>query len=201
MQISGVSLALTWPRRLCLLRVLLGTTATVTSFPLSKLTHLLWLACLFTAHVEVGLPSSPVEFSSHRHFYKVSRSWLLGMCRGSCLLPPACCKGFPSPPLVLRAPHPLCYVSFCCCLLFSFFLFFLCGGQSFQGLIWPRVVYGSTVYRLAHPVVCFSRAGRSWRLVVQEPSWFLHLTWTGDAMPRLVVWQCWSFASSWWFFL
>jgi hypothetical protein len=36
MQISGVSLALTWPLRLCLLRVLLDATATVTSFPLSK---------------------------------------------------------------------------------------------------------------------------------------------------------------------
>jgi hypothetical protein len=36
MQISGVSLALTWPLRLCLLRVLLGATATATSFPLSK---------------------------------------------------------------------------------------------------------------------------------------------------------------------
>jgi hypothetical protein len=31
-----VSLALTWPRRPCLLRVLLGTTVTVTSFSLSK---------------------------------------------------------------------------------------------------------------------------------------------------------------------
>jgi hypothetical protein len=27
---------------------------------------------------EVGLPPSPVEFSSHCHFYKLSRSWLLG---------------------------------------------------------------------------------------------------------------------------
>jgi hypothetical protein len=36
MQISGVSLALTWPLRLCLLRVLLGVTTTATSFPLSK---------------------------------------------------------------------------------------------------------------------------------------------------------------------
>jgi hypothetical protein len=36
MQISGVSLTLTWPHRLCLLRVLLGSTTTATSFPLSK---------------------------------------------------------------------------------------------------------------------------------------------------------------------
>jgi hypothetical protein len=34
------------------------------------------------------------------------------------------CEGFPSPPLALRAPHPLCYMSFCCyCLLFSFSFF------------------------------------------------------------------------------
>jgi hypothetical protein len=32
MQISGVSLTLTWPLRLCLFRVLLGMTTTVTSF-------------------------------------------------------------------------------------------------------------------------------------------------------------------------
>jgi hypothetical protein len=36
MQISGVSLTLIWPHRLCLLRVPLGSTATATSFPLSK---------------------------------------------------------------------------------------------------------------------------------------------------------------------
>jgi hypothetical protein len=29
---------------------------------------------------EVGLPSSPVEFSSLRHSHKLSRSWLLGAC-------------------------------------------------------------------------------------------------------------------------
>jgi hypothetical protein len=39
MQISGVSLALTWPCRLCLLRVLLCATTTATSFPLSKHTR------------------------------------------------------------------------------------------------------------------------------------------------------------------
>jgi hypothetical protein len=38
----------------------------------------------------VGLPQSPVEFSFHRHFYKLSRSWLLGMCCCSCLVWPAC---------------------------------------------------------------------------------------------------------------
>jgi hypothetical protein len=38
---------------------------------------------------EVGLPPSPVEFSSHCRFYKLSRSWLLitGWCCCSCQLP------------------------------------------------------------------------------------------------------------------
>jgi hypothetical protein len=34
----------------------------------------------------VGLPPSPVEFSSHDHFYKLSCSRLLGACCCSCLL-------------------------------------------------------------------------------------------------------------------
>jgi hypothetical protein len=38
----------------------------------------------------VGLPSSPVEVSSHCRFYKLSRSWLLCMFRRSCLLQPVC---------------------------------------------------------------------------------------------------------------
>jgi hypothetical protein len=39
---------------------------------------------------EVGLPPSPVEFSSHCHFFKLSLFWLLGGCCSSCLLQPAC---------------------------------------------------------------------------------------------------------------
>jgi hypothetical protein len=80
MQISGVSLALIWPPRLCLLKSSPVRDATATNFPLSKHTgggdtaafsgwcvylQLMW---------KVGLPSSPVEFSSHCHFYKLSRS-------------------------------------------------------------------------------------------------------------------------------
>jgi hypothetical protein len=72
-------------------------TATVTSFPLSKHTgggratptffsQLVYLQFTW----EVGLPPSPVEFSSHSHFYKLSCSWLLGVCRCSCHLQLAC---------------------------------------------------------------------------------------------------------------
>jgi hypothetical protein len=80
---------------------------------------------------------------------------------------------------------------------FGFFsLFSLGGGQSVQG-----VVCGSTTCHLVHPVVCFSCASKSWRLAAWEPPWFLCLLWSRDAMHGLGVWRCWTFASSWWFFL
>jgi hypothetical protein len=127
------------------LGVLLGATTTATSFPLSKLTgggdtasalsgwrvylQLMW---------EVGLPPSPVEFSSLCHFYKLSRSWLLGVCCRSCLLQLAC-EGFPIPPLLCSGRPALFAMCLFCCysLLFSFFsLFSLGGGWSVQGLCW-----------------------------------------------------------------
>jgi hypothetical protein len=87
----------TAPCRLCLLRILQGTISTVTSFSLSKHTGGGDTTSAFSSqHVylqfmwEVSLPLSPVEFSSHRHFYKLSCSWFLGVCRHSCLLGPAC---------------------------------------------------------------------------------------------------------------
>jgi hypothetical protein len=68
------------------------------------------------------------------------------------------------------------FFSAACLFRLVFSLFSLGGGQSVQGamLIWPRVVCGSTVYCLAHLVVCFSQS-RSWRLEAQEPFWFLCL--------------------------
>jgi hypothetical protein len=68
-------------------------------------------------------------------------------------------------------------------------------------LIWPRVVCQSTVCHLAHLVDCvLPKQSGSWCLVVQELSWFLHLTWSGDAMWGLGMWRSRCFAS-WWFFL
>jgi hypothetical protein len=67
-------------------------------------------------------------------------------------------EGFPSPTLVLRAPHPLRNVSLLFFLLITQFLFFSwVAVQSVQGamLIWPRVVCGSTTYHLAHLVRVF----------------------------------------------
>jgi hypothetical protein len=78
-----VSLALTWPCRHCVLRVFLSTSAT--SFPLSKHTGegdtaptFLGLCVYLQFMWEVSLHPSPVQFSSHHHFYKLSCSWLLG---------------------------------------------------------------------------------------------------------------------------
>jgi hypothetical protein len=100
-------------------------------------------------------------------------------------------EGLPSPSFRC-AGHPALFTTcpFCCyCLLFSlaFFLFSLGGGQSVQGamLVWPRVVCGSTMCHFAHLVACFSQASRSCHLAAWEPSWFLHLPWSGDAMHRL----------------
>jgi hypothetical protein len=144
-----------------------------TSFPLSKHTGGGDTAPTFSGqHVylqfmwEVGLPPSPVEFSSHHCFYKLSHSWLLGVCRCSCLLGPVCLFTVPwgiapPPASVLRTPCPLCYVSVLLLFIIQVFFFFLGGGQSVQGamLIWPRVVCGSTTCRLAHLVVCVFPSG------------------------------------------
>jgi hypothetical protein len=80
---------------------------------------------------EVGLPPSPVEFSSHCCFFKLSHSWLLGTCHSSHPLQPglACLFTVPGgillpPSLALRAPHPLCNVSLLFLLLITQFLFF-----------------------------------------------------------------------------
>jgi hypothetical protein len=78
MQISGVSLTLTWPCRFVYSEFSCAP-APATSFPLSKHTgggdtapafSGLRVCLQFTW--EVGLPPSPVEFSSHCRFYKLS---------------------------------------------------------------------------------------------------------------------------------
>jgi hypothetical protein len=175
LKISGMSLTLTLPHRLCLFRVLLGA---FTSFPLSKHTGGGGATPIFSGQLVylqftwgVSLPPSPVEFSSLRHFYKLSYSWLLGGCHHSCLLPsPANVFIYSSmrdcspQSSVLRVPHPLCYMSFVVVVVYSvcfLFLFSLHGSQSVQGamLTWPRVVCGSIMCCLAHLVVCVSPAG------------------------------------------
>jgi hypothetical protein len=170
MQISGVSLALSWWCRLCLLRVLLCTSAT--SFPLSKhtggcdatLAFSSW--CVYLQFTwEVVLSPSPVEFSSYCRFYKLSCSWLLGVCCHSCLLQP-CLFIYSSvrdPPPILGTqgtPPSFPRVFIVLIAYYSISLFSPGGGQSVQGamLIWPRVVCGSNACRLAHLVVLSSQA-------------------------------------------
>jgi hypothetical protein len=112
---------------------------------------------------KVGLPPSSVEFSSHCHVYKISSSWLPGMCHRSCLLQLACCEGFPLPPFSTQGTPPsLLCVFFAVIAYYCFFLIFSMGGvRSVQGamLIWPRVVCGSTICCLAPPVVCIFPSG------------------------------------------
>jgi hypothetical protein len=156
----------------------------------------------------VGLPPSPVEFSSHCHFYKLSHSWLLGVCRHFCLLQLACCEGFPLP---ISLWCPGCPALFATCLfvvivyysiVFSFFPEWglVCPGgyaDLAHGCLWEYCVPLSSPCgpRLPKP------SGHCHLAAAQEHFWFLHLTWSGDAMRRLEVWRSQSFASSQWFFL
>jgi hypothetical protein len=116
-------------------------------------------------------------------------------------------RDFPFPPMVLRVPSPLCYVSFLLLLLIIrfFFLFSLGGVQFVHGamLICPRVVCGIYHMLLSSPcgLSLPKLSGHCHLAVAWEPSWFLCLMWSGDAMHRLEVWRSHSFAFSWWFFL
>jgi hypothetical protein len=161
---------------------------------------------------EVPLPHSPVEFSSHCQFYEISCSKDAGQVQP--LLPSltglfiySSLRDGPFPPL-RHSAHPTLFATclFCCCCCYSvcfLSLFFLGRGQSIQEamLIWARVCCKSTTCRLAHLVVCISQASRKWHLAAWEPSWFIHLQRSGDAMCGLGVWRSQRFASSWWFFL
>jgi hypothetical protein len=186
MQISEVSLALTWPLRLCLLRVLLGTAATAISFPLSM--HIeggdtapafSGLSVYLQFTWEVVLAPSPVEFSSHHRFYKLSCFWLLGVCSCSCLLQLACCEGFPLPPLFGAQGTLPSFATclFCCYCLLSSFSFFpgwgsVCPGDYAdlaQGCLWEYCML------LSSPCLRLPKPSGHWRLAVREPSYFLHL--------------------------
>jgi hypothetical protein len=172
-------------------------------------TRLLRLACLFTVCVREC--PSPVELSTGQPLLQAFPAPnLLGRGHHSCLLWPAClftvlmCER-PSPLSgALGAGPSLLYVFFvsAACLLFSFGVF-----KKFFPWVGVSLSRGLAdlsqgVLRAAYLLTWWSpKQGRSWRLVVQEHSWFLHLMWSGDAVCGLGVWRCWSFASSWWFFL
>jgi hypothetical protein len=114
---------------------------------------------------------------------------LLGVCRCSCLLQPAR-EGFPLPHcLLFRASRPLCFVSFCYFLLFSFSFFpgwgSVCPGgyaDLAQRRLWEYCVLVSLPCGPRLP-----KLSRCWRLAVAlelEPSWF----------PFNVKWRCYAWA-------
>jgi hypothetical protein len=114
-------------------------------------------------------------------------------------------RDFPSPPLQW-SEHPTLFATclFCCYYLFSFFSFFplwgsVCPGgyaDLVQGYLWEYCVLFSSPCSLLLP-----KWSGHWCLMAREPSWFLHLTWSWDAICGLGVWRSQSFASSQWFFL
>jgi hypothetical protein len=148
--------------------------ATATSFPLSKHTRggdtapaFSGLRVCLQLMWEVGLPPSPVEFSSLRHSHKLSHSWLLGVrphSRRSHLGQARLVylqfrEGFPSPPFGAQSTPPSLQCVFIVLIAYYSVSLFSPGGggQSVQGamLLWPRLVCGSTAYCLTHLVHIF----------------------------------------------
>jgi hypothetical protein len=189
MQISGVNLALTWPHRLCLLRVLLWAMPLLQAFPfpstLGEVTlHPLSQACVFiyNSRGKWVFPPSPVEFSSHLHFYKLSHSWLLGGAAAPAFSSQFV-RDFLSPSLWCSG-HPALFATclFCCyCLLFSFFFSFFPGWGSVcpgdcadlaQGFLWEYHMPLSSPGGPRLPKL----SGHCCLEAAREPSWFLHLT-------------------------
>jgi hypothetical protein len=104
------------------------------------------------------------------------------------------CSGHPA----LFATCLFCYY----CLLFSFSFFpgwgSVCPGgyaDLAQDCLWKYRIPLSSPCGLHLP----KPSGCQHLVAALEPSWFLCLTWSGDAMCRLGVWRSQSFASSWWF--
>jgi hypothetical protein len=168
------------PRRLCLLRVLLGAMPPLQVFP---------------------FPSTLREVTLHQ----LSQAGLLGGAAAPAF-PGQLVRDSPAPPPRLRCsespPPSLLHVFFVVIAYYSVSVFSLGGGRSVQGaiLIWPKFVCGSTMYRLAHGHLP-KPSGHRHLAAAREPSWFLHLTWSGDAVHRLEVWRSQSFVCSGWFFL
>jgi hypothetical protein len=193
-QISGVSLALTWPHRLCLLRVLLCASHCYNLSPFQAhwggdtVPAFSGLRVYLQFTREVGLPPSPVEFSSLCHSHKLSCSWLLDAC--PCSLPLLSGQarlvylqsqeGFPSPPL-WRSGCPTLfatclYCSYCLLLSFSFFPGWgsVCPGgyaDLAQGCLWKYRIPLSSRCGPSLP----KPSGRR-HLAARGPSWFLHST-------------------------
>jgi hypothetical protein len=167
-------------------------------------TRFLRPACLFTAHVGSGsFPRSCGVFLP----LPLLQAFPLLIAGGSSPLLPGLfylftvLGGIPLPSSsALRAPHPLCYMSLLFLLLITQFLFFsgwgsVCPGglaDLSQGCLWNYWV------PLSSPCLCLPKPSGFGHLVAWGPSWFLCLTWGGDALRRLEMWRGKSFASSQW---
>jgi hypothetical protein len=148
----------------------------------------------------VGLPSSPVEFSSLLHSHKLSHSWLLGTHphpRQSLSGPPGLFIYSPRkdslPPIFGAQCTPPSFLPVFIVLIayYSVSLFSPGGGRSVQGpmLLWPRLVCGSTTVwqsspgpRLPKPsghgrlvALLVSLFNRKWRFSVLTDFWNLPL--------------------------
>jgi hypothetical protein len=163
-------------------------------------------ACLFTVHMGSG--SSPL---SCEVFLPPPLLQALPLLVAGHMLPL-----LPSPAILFvrdfPSPHLLCSgflalfatCLFCCYWLFSFSFFpgwgLVCPGgyaDLAQGCLCEYHVPLSSPWGPCHP-----KPSGCWHLAAAwEPSWFLCLTWSGDALHRLEVWRSHSFASSRWFFL
>jgi hypothetical protein len=147
MQISGVSLALTWPCRLCLLRVLLGTMPLLQVSPFQAhwgrwhCTCFLRPACLFTVHVGSG--PSPLSCGVFLPPPLLQAFSLLVAGHAPPLLPSldglfiySSVRDCPSPPFGAQSTPPLCYVSFLLLLIIQLLFFSWVGVSLSRGLCW-----------------------------------------------------------------
>jgi hypothetical protein len=147
---------------------------------------------------DVGLPTSPVEFSSLHHSHKLSCSRLLGACPhshqslssppslfiyspGKDSLPPIFSAQF-APPSFPRVFIVL--IAYKSVSLFSPRWRSVCPGAM---LLWPRLVCGSTTVPWSSPGLRLPKPSGHGRLAARGPSWFLHLMWNGDSLCQLEV--------------
>jgi hypothetical protein len=215
MQISGVSLALTWPAGFIYSEFFCAW-ATATSFPLSKHAGGSNTAPTFSGLYvclqlmwEVGHPPLSCEVFLPP---PLSQALLLLVAELTPPLPPSLARpGLfiyssvrDSPPPALRCSEcstlfaTCLYCSHCLLLSFSFFPGWgsVCPGgyaDLAQGCLWEYRVPQSSP---CGP--CLPKPSGHGRLVARGPSWFLHLMWSGDALHRLEVWRGKTFASSRW---
>jgi hypothetical protein len=110
-----------------------------------------------------------------------------------------------SPPPLWHSGSPTFFSTclFCCyCSLLSSSFFPHVGFGLSRGLCWSGPGL-SVEYHIPLSSPCglhLPKPSGHWRLAARGPSWFLHLTWSGDALRRLELWRSQSFASSQWFF-